>query len=151
MATVAERQRRRRQQIQDTGHTEVTVPVPESQREHLRRIAAALREGLPVSYRLIPALQALRDARERLAQHGVVRAGIFGSVARGDERADSDLDVVLAFDRRAPSMKALMHAEDIARAAVRESFPHLDVDVAIHGMLAPHVRPKVDREAIYAY
>jgi hypothetical protein len=151
MATAAERQAKRRQQLHRAGLAEVTVTVPKAQRAHIRRIAAALGEGLPVSPRLIAALRALREARAALAEHGVVRAGIFGSVARGEDRADSDLDLVLVFETSAPPLKALMYAEEVAREAVHAVFPDVTVDVAIEPMLAPHVRPKVEREAVYAY
>jgi len=151
MATAAERQAKRRQQLDRSGLSEVTVTVPKGQRARIRRIAAALGEGLPVSPRLIAALRALRAARASLAEHGVVRAGIFGSVARGEDRAESDLDLVLVFETSAPPIKALMYAEEVARAAVRTVFPNVAIDVAIEPMLAPDVRPTVERDAIYAY
>lgn len=39
-----------------------------------------------------------RDAiRAALASHGVERAGVFGSVARGEDTETSDLDLIVAF------------------------------------------------------
>lgn len=39
-----------------------------------------------------------RDAiRAALAVHGVERAGVFGSVARGEDTVESDLDLIVAF------------------------------------------------------
>ncbi|MBX3194857.1 MAG: nucleotidyltransferase domain-containing protein [Microbacteriaceae bacterium] len=39
-----------------------------------------------------------RDAiRAALAAHGVERAGVFGSVARGEDTTESDLDLIVAF------------------------------------------------------
>lgn len=39
-----------------------------------------------------------RDAiRAALAAHGVERAGVFGSVARGEDTTTSDLDLIVAF------------------------------------------------------
>lgn len=40
-----------------------------------------------------------RSLRPILRRHGVVRAGLFGSVARGEAGADSDLDLLIEFDR----------------------------------------------------
>ncbi|WP_291053937.1 nucleotidyltransferase domain-containing protein [Herbiconiux sp.] len=39
-----------------------------------------------------------RDAiRQQLAEHGVVSAGVFGSVARGEDTTESDLDLIVEF------------------------------------------------------
>jgi len=44
------------------------------------------------------ALERDRDAiRATLAKHGVERAGVFGSVARGEDAPGSDLDLIVAF------------------------------------------------------
>jgi len=44
-------------------------------------------------------LRALREARPRLErQFGVRRIAIFGSYARGDQREDSDIDVLVEVD-----------------------------------------------------
>ncbi|MFZ5587874.1 MAG: nucleotidyltransferase family protein [Thermodesulfobacteriota bacterium] len=50
---------------------------------------------------MTPALdvQALTRMRPILRRHGVVRAGLFGSAARGEAGADSDLDLLIEFDR----------------------------------------------------
>jgi predicted nucleotidyltransferase len=150
MATAAERQRQRRQRMRKDGVREVTVTVPADQAERVQRVAAALRAGQAVSPRLIPALQALRRARGTLADLDVVRAGIFGSVARGDDRTDSDIDVLLVFPADVvPRMKTVMRAETAAREAIQAELPEASVDVAIHSMLRAHVRPLVERDVVY--
>lgn len=37
------------------------------------------------------------EVRRVLAQHGVARAGVFGSVARGGDGPHSDLDLIVSF------------------------------------------------------
>lgn len=39
--------------------------------------------------------------RDDLRARGVVRLGIFGSVARGDDQPDSDVDLLIALDPKA--------------------------------------------------
>jgi uncharacterized protein len=47
-------------------------------------------------------MESVESVRERvvpaLRRHGVVRAGMFGSIARGDYREDSDVDVLVEFE-----------------------------------------------------
>ena len=44
---------------------------------------------------LAHAFAAIEQIRPALAQQGVLKIGIFGSVARGDARADSDVDCLV--------------------------------------------------------
>lgn len=45
------------------------------------------------------AISRLKAHEAELRSMGVVSLSLFGSVARGEERADSDVDVAAAFDR----------------------------------------------------
>ena len=52
--------------------------------------------------------------RAALASHGVERAGVFGSVARGEDTKASDLDLIVAFRPGARRDLARI-ADDLAR------------------------------------
>ena len=152
MATAAERQRRRRERLRTSGVEQVAVVVPAGQRERIRRIAAALRAGQPVSPRLIAALDVLRGRRRALAELGADHAGIFGSLARGDDRPDSDIDVVLSFSK--PEAHDAFRLIDMRRLVVDafgEAFPDVDVDVSFYPMMKPLIRKETDKEAVYAF
>lgn len=60
--------------------------------------------------------------RALLRRHGVESAGVFGSVARGDDGPDSDLDVIVHF---APGVRR----DVIALTAALESLLGVQVDV----------------------
>jgi predicted nucleotidyltransferase len=47
--------------------------------------------------RYIPILH--RFVAERGAEYGIARMGVFGSVARGDETPESDIDLIVEFSR----------------------------------------------------
>ena len=151
MASVTERQRARRRRLAENGLAEVSVTVPRGQTERVRTLAGMLTAGQPVAARLVTALKVLRNAREDLQAQGVKRAGVFGSTARGEDRGDSDLDIVLQLGRdRDVHPYRLMDLKDLVHAEVAEKLPDVDVDVAFYESLKPDVRAEVDRDVIYA-
>jgi predicted nucleotidyltransferase len=44
------------------------------------------------------ALRTLRDAEPQLRAKGVRHAAVFGSTARGEQRPDNDVDILIDFD-----------------------------------------------------
>jgi predicted nucleotidyltransferase len=54
----------------------------------------------------------LRDHREELCRnYGVRELGIFGSYVRGEQRPDSDVDILVDFDE-VPSLLRFVHLEN---------------------------------------
>lgn len=81
-----------------------------------------------------------QDVRQRFA---VKTLAVFGSVARGEGRAGSDVDVLVAFDGPADFdrfMDLKFFLEDIL--GVR-------VDLVTDKALRPQLRPAIEREAIH--
>ena len=53
------------------------------------------------------------DLRDVCRQYGVKRLSLYGSLARGEGRQDSDVDLLVEFDERAtPSLGVLVRLED---------------------------------------
>lgn len=52
--------------------------------------------------RLQRTIERLRAHERELHGFGVAHAAVFGSVARGDDRSDSDVDVLIDLDRDRP-------------------------------------------------
>jgi hypothetical protein len=75
------------------------------------------------------------------ARHGASNLRLFGSVLRGEERADSDVDLLvdLAEDRGFGDYLALV--EELESVLTRR------VDVVIERSLSPHFRPYIEAEA----
>jgi predicted nucleotidyltransferase len=75
------------------------------------------------------------------ARHGVSNPRLFGSVARGEERADSDIDLLvdLADDRGFDDYLALI--DELESLFARR------VEVVIERSLSRHFRPYVEAEA----
>lgn len=62
-------------------------------RRHIDEIADDEGQSAPPSLGRVVAI--LRANRERLTKEGVVHAAVFGSVARGEERPGSDVDIAV--------------------------------------------------------
>ena len=79
--------------------------------------------------------------RQIAARHGASNLRVFGSVARGEERPDSDVDLLidLAEDRGFDDYLAL--AEEL------EHLLHRKVDLVLARSLSPHFRPYIEADA----
>ena len=75
------------------------------------------------------------------------RAAVFGSVARGDSRPDSDIDIMVEIDPEA-------HITVFDYVGLKEYIAGLfdsPVDVVSRDNLKPYVRPTATADAIYAF
>ncbi len=74
---------------------------------------------------------------------GVKTLAVFGSVARGDDRETSDLDVLATFDGP-PTFRRYMGL----KLDLEEMFGR-PVDLATPDTLRPEIRPRVEEDLIY--
>lgn len=90
------------------------------------------------------ALEILRQHKEELAEkYGVTRLGIFGSVARDEATAESDLDVVVEMDK--PDLFFMVHIKEQL-----ESVMHCPVDIIRdRDGINAFLRRRLDEEAVY--
>jgi uncharacterized protein len=92
-------------------------------------------------------ITALRAHEPELRAAGVTRLSVFGSTARGEARADSDVDLVAAFDDSRPlSLLDVLRIENLIADLLGQS-----VDLVEEGTLKPRVRQSVEREAVRAF
>lgn len=75
-------------------------------------------------------------------RYDVERLALFGSTARAEAAAESDVDLLVSF-RSPPSLFTLVELEDeLARALGRR------VDLVVRGTLKARIAPRVLREAV---
>ncbi len=93
------------------------------------------------------ALQKLKEVEADLRAQGVAHAALFGSVARGENRPDSDIDIMVEI---APEIRIGLFQYVGIVQYIEGLFP-VPVDVANREGLKPLVRPSAERDAVYAF
>jgi predicted nucleotidyltransferase len=89
-------------------------------------------------------ISAIKQHRAEMMSRFAVRTlAVFGSVARDEERPDSDVDVLVTFDGPATSQRYFgvqFYLEDLLGRPV---------DLVTNKALRPELKPFVERDAIY--
>ena len=93
------------------------------------------------------AVDILRAHEAPLRRLGVRHAALFGSIARGEGNAGSDLDVMIDVD--ADAVRDVYAYVGLCRF-IEELFP-VSVDVANRDTLLEHIRVRAERDAIAAF
>lgn len=78
-----------------------------------------------------------------LKKHNVARAGIFGSYARGDEKEDSDLDILIEVNGTKFSLIDLIGLEMELKKAIKKK-----VDLLTYKGISPYLRNRILREEV---
>jgi predicted nucleotidyltransferase len=77
----------------------------------------------------------------------VLKAWIFGSYARGEETPESDVDILVEFDKDA-RVSLMKHAGMIVDLEQKLNRP---IDLVVNGTLLPFARKSADRDKIMIY
>lgn len=81
--------------------------------------------------------------RKILRKNGVVRAGIFGSYARGEQRKNSDIDILIKVKRGKFSLLDLIGLEMKLKSALGKK-----VDLLTYNSLHPLLKDKILNEEV---
>lgn len=89
----------------------------------------------------------LKSHEPELRSRGVLHAALFGSVARGENRPGSDIDIMIEVDPAA-------HMTVFGYVGLKEYIAGLfsvPVDVVDRSALKPYLRPPAEAESAYAF
>jgi predicted nucleotidyltransferase len=89
----------------------------------------------------------LREREADLRAQGVAHAALFGSLARGDDRSDSDIDILVDLD---PAIVVTIVDYAGVKDFIADMFDR-QVDVVSRESLKPRIQPKTIADAIYAF
>jgi predicted nucleotidyltransferase len=89
----------------------------------------------------------LKAHEKALKARGVAHAALFGSLARDEQREDSDIDIMIELD---PAARVTTFDYVDIKAYIAGLF-HGPVDVVNREGLKPFVRPRAAADAIYAF
>ncbi|MCW5691925.1 MAG: nucleotidyltransferase domain-containing protein [Pseudolabrys sp.] len=89
----------------------------------------------------------LKEAEPALRARGIRHAAVFGSVARGEERPDSDIDILLDFE---PGHEGTIYQYVAVQQFVSSLFEG-PVDVIDRAGLKSFAHSSSDRDSIYAF
>jgi hypothetical protein len=82
--------------------------------------------------------------RTRLRNLGVVQIGLFGSFVRGQQRVDSDVDVLVKFNPDQKTFENLMRLSTLLEELLGRR-----VEVVTTEALSPYIGPHILREVEY--
>ncbi len=90
--------------------------------------------------------QLLGDKRQDIlrlaAQHGATNVRVFGSLARGEARPDSDVDILITLDPDRSLLDLIALQQDLA------DLLNCNVDVVTEASVSPYIWPQVLRDAV---
>lgn len=92
-------------------------------------------------------IRRLREHEAELKAAGILRLAVFGSVARGDNSADSDVDLLADFDKTKRYTLLTMGRLENRLADLLET----KVDLSSHEWLDKSVGERAIREAVFAF
>ncbi|MBN1918195.1 MAG: nucleotidyltransferase family protein [Verrucomicrobia bacterium] len=90
-------------------------------------------------------LEALDQNRSRLSALGVRRIGLFGSYVRGEQRPDSDIDLLVEFQPGRKTFDSFMELSFFL-----EDLFQRKVELVTVESLSPHLAPHILSEVEYA-
>jgi len=89
-------------------------------------------------------LNRIRENREKMRSFGVKKIGIFGSFVRGEEKEESDIDIIVEFEEGKKNFDNFINL-----AFYLEELLGRKVDLLTPESISPYIKPYIEREVVY--
>ncbi len=90
-------------------------------------------------------LYLLRDYKDYFSKYGVKRIGLFGSYSKGENTAESDVDILIDLDEESDiTLFSLLSLEQSLEKDLNKN-----VDLVIKSNLKPHIGKNILSEVLY--
>lgn len=89
-------------------------------------------------------LRVLADNKLKINQLGVKRIGLFGSYAREEQTKNSDVDLLIEFEKGKKSYRNLLKIYDFTQNLLKKK-----VDIVTVESLSKYIGPYIKKEVIY--
>jgi|Deesub1362B_J571_1020462.scaffolds.fasta_scaffold14351_3 hypothetical protein len=89
-------------------------------------------------------LKILKEHREELKKFGVKKIGLFGSYIRGEQKRESDIDILVEFEKGKKNFNNF-----IELAFFLEDLFGTKVDLLTEESMSPYLKPYIMREVVY--
>ncbi|HEC92255.1 MAG TPA: nucleotidyltransferase [Candidatus Atribacteria bacterium] len=86
----------------------------------------------------------IRQHRRELKRYGVKRIGLFGSFVRGENKKESDIDIIVEFEKGRKNFDNFMNT-----VFLLEKLFGRDVDILTPESINKHLKSYIMKEAIY--
>ena len=94
-------------------------------------------------------LDVLDQNRSHLRALGVGRIGLFGSFLRGEQRPDSDIDLLVEFDPGKKTFDSFMELSFFLEEVLQHRIEHVTME-SLNPYMGPHILREVEYAALAA-
>lgn len=91
-------------------------------------------------------LSQIKQLKGELRKLGVVKIGLFGSYARGEQSEISDIDILIEFEPDQENFDNYMSVYD----EIEKRFTNEKIEIVTTNGLSPYIGPKILKEVTYA-
>lgn len=87
----------------------------------------------------------LKENKDKISNCGVKKIGLFGSYIRGEQKKESDIDLLVEFDKGKKSYRNFIEINELMKKLFNKR-----IDIVTKESLSPYIGPYIKKEVKYA-